>query len=33
MKQFLIHLKLFFVAMIWGFGWPAGRIVALDVAL
>jgi len=31
MRQFLVHLKLFFVAMIWGFGWPAGRIVALDV--
>ncbi len=31
MKHFLVHLKLFFVAMIWGFGWPAGRVVALDM--
>ena len=30
MKHALVHLKLFFVAMIWGFGWPAGRVVALD---
>jgi drug/metabolite transporter (DMT)-like permease len=30
MKNAAVHLKLFLVATIWGFGWPAGRIVALD---
>jgi drug/metabolite transporter (DMT)-like permease len=30
MKHAAVHLKLFLVATIWGFGWPAGRIVALD---
>jgi len=30
MKTIGVHLKLLTVAVIWGFGWPAGRIVALD---
>jgi len=30
MKNIGVHLKLLTVAVIWGFGWPAGRIVALD---
>lgn len=30
MKNAAVHLKLFIVATIWGFGWPAGRVVALD---
>jgi drug/metabolite transporter (DMT)-like permease len=30
MKNALVHLKLLTVATIWGFGWPAGRVVALD---
>lgn len=32
MKDALIHLKLLFVAVIWGFSWPAGRILAQDIA-
>ena len=32
MNHFLIHLKLFFVAAIWGFGWPAGRVLAEEMA-
>lgn len=31
MSSFATHLKLFTVAVIWGFGWPAGRVVANDV--
>ena len=31
MKNFLVHLKLFLVAVIWGLGWPAGRVVATDI--
>jgi len=31
MKHFLTHFKLFVVAAIWGFGWPAGRIIANDI--
>ena len=31
MKNLATHLKLFTVAVIWGFGWPAGRVVANDV--
>ena len=31
MNNFLIHLKLFLVAVIWGLGWPAGRVVATDI--
>ena len=31
MKQSLIHLKLLFVAVVWGFGWPAGRVLAQDI--
>jgi drug/metabolite transporter (DMT)-like permease len=30
MKNLLVHLRLLIVATIWGFGWPAGRVVALD---
>ncbi|MDG1546815.1 MAG: DMT family transporter [Candidatus Poseidoniaceae archaeon] len=31
MNQSLIHLKLLFVAVVWGFGWPAGRVLAQDI--
>ena len=31
MNNFVIHAKLFLVAIIWGFGWPAGRVVALEI--
>ena len=31
MNNLATHLKLFTVAVIWGFGWPAGRVVANDV--
>ena len=31
MNNFAIHAKLFLVAVIWGFGWPAGRVVANDI--
>ena len=31
MNYLATHLKLFTVAVIWGFGWPAGRVVANDV--
>ena len=31
MKNFLVHFKLFLVAVIWGLGWPAGRVVATDI--
>jgi len=31
MNHFLVHVKLFLVAIIWGLGWPAGRIVATDI--
>jgi drug/metabolite transporter (DMT)-like permease len=27
----MVHLKLLFVAVIWGFSWPAGRILAQDI--
>lgn len=32
MKHFWVHMKLLFVVAVWGFGWPAGRVIALDVA-
>ena len=32
MKDALIHLKLLFVAIVWGFSWSAGRILAQDIA-
>lgn len=32
MKNKLIHLKLLFVAVVWGLGWPAGRVLAQDIA-
>ena len=32
MKDFWIHLKLIIVVMIWGVGWPAGRVLAQDIA-
>lgn len=31
MKNFTTHLKLLVVATIWGFGWPAGRVLANDI--
>ncbi len=31
MKTWLIHVQLFIVAIIWGLGWPAGRVVATDI--
>ena len=31
MNHFLVHVKLFLVAIIWGLGWPAGRVVATDI--
>ena len=31
MNNLATHLKLFTVAIIWGFGWPAGRVVANDI--
>jgi len=31
MNNFLVHVKLFSVAIIWGLGWPAGRVVATDI--
>ena len=31
MSNLATHLKLFTVAVIWGFGWPAGRVVANEV--
>ena len=31
MKNFLTHLKLLIVAIIWGLGWPAGRVIANDI--
>ena len=32
MKDALIHLKLLFVAIVWGFSWSAGRVLAQDIA-
>jgi len=32
LKDALIHLKLLFVAIVWGFSWSAGRILAQDIA-
>ncbi|DAC33321.1 MAG TPA: DMT family transporter, partial [Candidatus Poseidoniaceae archaeon] len=32
MKHLLVHLKLLFVAAVWGFGWPAGRVLAEEMA-
>lgn len=32
MKNLLVHLKLIFVVIVWGFGWPAGRVIAQDIA-
>ena len=31
MSNLLVHVKLFSVAVIWGLGWPAGRVVANDI--
>ena len=31
MNNVAIHLKLIIVAAIWGFGWPAGRVVATEL--
>ena len=31
MNNGAVHLKLAIVAAIWGFGWPAGRVVAAEV--
>ena len=31
MKNLTTHLKLLVVATIWGFGWPAGRVLANDI--
>ena len=31
MKNVAIHIKLTIVAAIWGFGWPAGRVVATEL--
>ena len=31
MNNFFVHVKLFLVAIIWGLGWPAGRVVATDI--
>lgn len=32
MKDALIHLKLLLVAIVWGFSWSAGRVLAHDIA-
>lgn len=32
MKHILIHIKLLIVVIIWGIGWPAGRVIAQDIA-
>ena len=32
MKHLFIHLKLVIVAAIWGLGWPAGRVLAKEMA-
>ena len=32
MKNLLVHLKLIFVVIVWGVGWPAGRVIAQDIA-
>jgi len=32
LRDALIHLKLLFVAIVWGFSWSAGRILAQDIA-
>ena len=32
MKNLLVHMKLIFVVIVWGFGWPAGRVIAQDIA-
>ena len=31
MNNVAIHVKLIVVAAIWGFGWPAGRVVATEL--
>ena len=31
MNNVFVHIKLFLVAVIWGLGWPAGRVVASDI--
>ena len=31
MKNLLVHLKLIFVVIVWGVGWPAGRVIAQDI--
>ena len=31
MSNVFVHIKLFLVAVIWGLGWPAGRVVANDI--
>ena len=32
MNHVWIHVKLLIVVVIWGFGWPAGRVIAQDIA-
>jgi drug/metabolite transporter (DMT)-like permease len=32
MKNLLVHMKLIFVVIVWGMGWPAGRVIAQDIA-
>ncbi|MDG1556468.1 MAG: DMT family transporter [Candidatus Poseidoniaceae archaeon] len=32
MNHWKVHLKLVFVAAVWGFGWPAGRVLADQMA-
>ena len=32
MKNLLVHMKLIFVVIVWGIGWPAGRVIAQDIA-
>ena len=31
MKNLLVHLKLIFVVIVWGVGWPAGRVIAQEI--
>lgn len=31
MKNLLVHMKLIFVVIVWGVGWPAGRVIAQDI--
>ena len=32
MKNLLVHMKFIFVVIVWGIGWPAGRVIAQDIA-